>query len=55
MNEMLPSLPTRQLLALGDDLNVYGETDDDFTRLELIAIELQKRGDVGFLPYWAFN
>ena len=55
MKEMLPSLPTRQLVDLGDDLNMYGRTDEDFTLLELIVIELQKRSDVRFLPYWAFN
>ena len=55
MKEMLPSLPTRQLVDLGDDLNMYGRTDEDFTLFELIVIELQKRSDVGFLPYWAFN
>ena len=55
MKEMLPALPTRQLVDLGDDLNMYGRTDEDWTLFELIVIELQKRSDVGFLPYWALN
>lgn len=56
MEKLIPSLPTRQLVDLGDDLTVYGQTDEDWDLFEAIVTELRRRQDYTVsLPYWAFD
>ena len=53
METYLTSLPTRQLADLAEDLNVYGQTDDDFTFFEQVVHVLQQRPDCPFA--WLCN
>ena len=56
MKEILHSLPTLQLVDLGDDLNLWGQTDEDWDLFEAIVAELLRRQDFTVsVPYWMFD
>jgi hypothetical protein len=56
MKEILPSLPTRQLVDMGEDLNVWGQTDEDWDLFDYIKEELLRRQDLTVTaPYWLFD
>ena len=53
MKEHLKTLPTRQLADLAEDLNVYGQTEDDFTFFEQVVDVLKQRPDCPFV--WLYD
>lgn len=55
MEKILPNLPTQQLLDLGEDLNLHGQTDEDWTLFELVVAELWRRKSLFSAPYWMFD
>jgi hypothetical protein len=56
MKELFPSLPTQQLIDMGEDINVWGQTDEDWMLLDDIKAELLLRQDLPVTaPYWLFD
>lgn len=56
MKEILPSLPTQQLIDMGEDLNVWGQTDEDRDLFDYIKEELFRRQDLILTaPCWMFD
>jgi hypothetical protein len=55
MKNELTCFPTAALLDIGEDLNLNGRTDGDWTLLERIVAELRGRTDLGDAPYWLFG